>query len=94
MLERYVILLVGIIAGAIGANFTGKIGGQNIDLGSVPLNSFVGAVGGIVGCQIVMGLIPHQGISFESTTEQVAAGLVAGAIAIINSGLFNSKMSK
>jgi uncharacterized membrane protein YeaQ/YmgE (transglycosylase-associated protein family) len=77
-------LVVQILAGAIGGNIAAAVGPKSMDSGIGP-NSIVGAIGGVVGGQILTALIPvlvgaANNIDIDVLIGQIAAGGVAGAI--------------
>jgi hypothetical protein len=90
-------LVVQLIAGVIGANVARAVGGKNIDLGSSAIHSVVGAVGGVVGGQVIAALIPLNTANAMTVTElagQAIGSLAAGALLMIDAGLFDKHVLK
>jgi uncharacterized membrane protein YeaQ/YmgE (transglycosylase-associated protein family) len=72
-------LIIWLIAGVAGGNAAGELLKGNFNLG--PGNSVTGAIGGVVGAQILQTLIPALGgFDFRPILGQVMAALVSGAV--------------
>ena len=72
-------LIIWLIAGVAGGNAAGELLKGNYDLG--PGNSITGAIGGVVGAQILQTLIPAMGgFDFSPILGQVIAAVASGAV--------------
>jgi hypothetical protein len=74
-----VALIIWLIAGVAGGNAAGELLRGNYDLG--PGNTVTGAIGGVVGAQILQILIPAVGgLDFGPILGQVIGAAVSGAV--------------
>jgi uncharacterized membrane protein YeaQ/YmgE (transglycosylase-associated protein family) len=88
-----VALIIWLIAGVAGGNAAGELLKGDYDLG--PGNSVAGAIGGIVGAQILQTLVPaFGGIGFAPIIGQVIAAVVSGAVLTIITGAVISRRSQ
>ena len=72
-------LIIWLIAGVAGGNAAGELLKGNYDLG--PGNSITGAIGGVVGAQILQTLIPALGgFDLRPILGQVIAAVASGAV--------------
>ena len=72
-------LIIWLIAGVAGGNAAGELLKGNYDLG--PGNSVTGAIGGVVGAQILQTLTPAMGgFDFGPILGQVIAAAASGAV--------------
>ena len=72
-------LIIWLIAGVAGGNAAGELLKGNYNLG--PGNSVTGAIGGVVGAQILQTLIPAMGgFDFGPILGQVIAAAASGAV--------------
>jgi hypothetical protein len=88
-----VALIIWLIAGVAGGNAAGELLKGDYDLG--PGNSVAGAIGGIVGAQILQTLVPgFGGIGFAPVIGQVISAVVSGAVLTIITGAVISRRSQ
>jgi uncharacterized membrane protein YeaQ/YmgE (transglycosylase-associated protein family) len=74
-----VALIIWLIAGVAGGNAAGELLKGDYDLG--PGNSVAGAIGGVIGAEILQTLIPtFSGFDFSPILGQVIAAVAGGAI--------------
>ena len=74
-----VALIIWVIAGVAGGNAAGELLRGNYDLG--PGNTVSGAIGGVVGAQILQILIPAvRGFDFGPILGQVIGAAASGAV--------------
>ena len=74
-----VALIIWLIAGVAGGNAAGELLRGNYDLG--PGNTVSGAIGGVVGAQILQILIPAvRGFDFGPILGQVIGAAASGAV--------------
>jgi uncharacterized membrane protein YeaQ/YmgE (transglycosylase-associated protein family) len=72
-------LIVWLIAGLAGGNAAGELLKGDYDLG--PGNTVAGAIGGVVGAQILQILIPAlRGLDIGPLLGQVIAAAASGAV--------------
>ncbi len=85
-----VALIIWLIAGVAGGNAAGELLKGDYDLG--PGNTVVGAIGGIVGAEILQILIPRlRGFDVGPILGQVVTAAVLGATATVLTGAFKSR---
>jgi predicted CDP-diglyceride synthetase/phosphatidate cytidylyltransferase len=78
-LPDIVALIIWLIGGVAGGNATGELLKGNYDLG--PGNTVTGAIGGVIGVQILQTLIPAlRGFDFAPILGQVIAAAASGAV--------------
>jgi hypothetical protein len=74
-----VALIIWIIAGVAGGNATGELLGGDYDLG--PGNTVAGAVGGVIGTQVLQLLVPAlRGFDLGPLIGQAIEAAVSGAV--------------
>jgi hypothetical protein len=74
-----VALIIWVIAGVAGGNAAGELLKGDYDLGSG--NSVAGAIGGIIGAEILLTLIPAlRGFDFLPILGQVIGAIAGGAL--------------
>jgi uncharacterized membrane protein YeaQ/YmgE (transglycosylase-associated protein family) len=74
-----VALIIWLIAGVAGGNAAGELLKGDYDLG--PGNTVAGAIGGVVGAQILQTLMPTlRGFDFGPILVQVIAAAASGAV--------------
>ncbi len=74
-----VALIIWLIAGVVGGNAAGELLKGDYDLG--PGNTVAGAIGGIIGAQILQTLIPAlRGVDFGPILGQVIGAAAGGAV--------------
>src|SRR5262249_26380231 len=74
-----VALIIWIIAGVAGGNATGELLGGDYDLG--PGNTVAGAVGGVIGTQVLQLLVPaFRGFDLGPLIGQAMEAAVSGAV--------------
>jgi uncharacterized membrane protein YeaQ/YmgE (transglycosylase-associated protein family) len=72
-------LIVWLVAGLAGGNAAGELLKGDYDLG--PGNTVAGAIGGVVGAQILLILIPAlRGLDIGPILGQVIAAAASGAV--------------
>jgi uncharacterized membrane protein YeaQ/YmgE (transglycosylase-associated protein family) len=74
-----VALIIWLVAGVAGGNAAGELLKGDYDLG--PGNTIAGAIGGIVGAQVLQILVPAWGgLDFGPIVVQVIAALAGGSL--------------
>jgi uncharacterized membrane protein YeaQ/YmgE (transglycosylase-associated protein family) len=74
-----VALIIWLIAGVIGGNAAGELLKGDYDLG--PGNSVTGAIGGVIGAQILQFLMPAlSGFDFGPILAQAIGAIASGAL--------------
>jgi uncharacterized membrane protein YeaQ/YmgE (transglycosylase-associated protein family) len=72
-------LIIWLIAGVAGGNAAGELLKGNYDLG--PGNTVAGAIGGVVGAQILQALIPAlRGLDVGPIVGQTIGAAASGAV--------------
>jgi len=80
-----VALIIWLIAGVAGGNAAGELLKGDYDLG--PGNTVAGAIGGVVGAQILQFVVPDwSGLDFVPIVGQVIVALVSGAVLTVVTG--------
>jgi uncharacterized membrane protein YeaQ/YmgE (transglycosylase-associated protein family) len=86
-------LIIWIIAGVAGGNAAGELLKGNYNLG--PGNSLTGAIGGIVGAQILQTLMPAMGgLDFRPILAQVIAAAASGAVLTVIAAAVKTRRSR
>jgi uncharacterized membrane protein YeaQ/YmgE (transglycosylase-associated protein family) len=86
-------LIIWIIAGVAGGNAAGELLKGNYNLG--PGNSLTGAIGGIVGAQILQTLMPAMGgLDFGPILAQVIAAAASGAVLTVIAAAVKTRRSR
>jgi uncharacterized membrane protein YeaQ/YmgE (transglycosylase-associated protein family) len=88
-----VALIIWLIAGVAGGNAAGELLKGSYDLG--PGNSVAGAIGGIVGAQILQTLVPGMGgFDFGPILGQVIAAAASGAALTVITATVKTRRSR
>ena len=86
-------LIIWLIAGVAGGNAAGELLKGNFNLG--PGNSVTGAIGGIVGAQILQTLIPRMGgFDFGPILGQAIAAAASGAVLTVIAAAVRTRRSR
>jgi uncharacterized membrane protein YeaQ/YmgE (transglycosylase-associated protein family) len=85
-----VALIIWLVAGVAGGNAAGELLKGDYDLG--PGNTVAGAIGGVVGAEVLQVLAPAWGgFDFGPIVVQVIAALAGGAVLTIVTGAIKSR---
>ncbi len=85
-----VALIIWLIAGVAGGNAAGELLKGDYDLG--PGNTVAGAIGGVVGAEILQIIMPAmRGFDVGPLLGQVATAAAVGAMATVATGAFQSR---
>ena len=85
-----VALIVWLIAGVAGGNATGELLKGDYDLG--PGNTVTGAIGGIIGAQILQTLIPAlRGFDFGPIVGQATVAAISGAAVTVITAIVKTR---
>ncbi len=88
-----VALIIWLIAGVAGGNAAGELLKGDYDLG--PGNTVAGAIGGVVGAQILQTLIPTlRGFDLGPILGQVIAAAASGAVVTVISAAVKTRWRK
>ena len=80
-----VALIIWVLAGVAGGNAAGDLLKHGYDLG--PGNTVAGAIGGIVGAQILLALIPTwRSLDLGPIVGQIIVAAASGAILTVIAG--------
>jgi len=83
-------LIIWIIAGVAGGNAAGELLKGDYDLG--PGNTVAGAIGGVVGSQILQFLVPAlRGFDIGPVLGQVIGAAAIGAVLTVATGVVKSR---
>jgi uncharacterized membrane protein YeaQ/YmgE (transglycosylase-associated protein family) len=79
-------LIIWLIAGVAGGNAAGELLKHDYDLGFG--NTITGAIGGVVGAQIIQALIPtFSGFSIGPIIGQLTGAATTGAVLTVIAGV-------
>jgi uncharacterized membrane protein YeaQ/YmgE (transglycosylase-associated protein family) len=83
-------LIIWLIAGVAAGNAAGELLKGDYDLG--PGNTVAGAIGGVVGTQVLQVLVPDWGgFDFGPIVIQVIGALASGAVLTVITGAIKSR---
>jgi uncharacterized membrane protein YeaQ/YmgE (transglycosylase-associated protein family) len=85
-----VTLIIWLLAGVIGGSAAGELLKGDYDLG--PGNIIAGAIGGVVGAQILQLLVPAlRGLEVGPIVGQVIAAAASGAVLTVATGAVRAR---